>query len=275
MCRNKGQTAKNEVQMDYWKTVATPDHPGSFYGTSYMQAALTPGVPIILKTKEGDNISVDAFWGILPPWKHTFKEAVTAANSFVNIRSETVHESKLYAPLLKKKQRCLIPCTYYFEHHHFDKYNKKTGEALKGKVNVPFLVKVHCRPLFAVPALYSRWYDKENKQEILTYSMFTIVANDLLTAIHNGGENPYRMPLVIERDMEDIWLDPVSSDRQIGEILNYQIASNELRAYAVAPLTGKAAKQGEAVTEEVEWPEYQEEIKEIKNTGKTKTPALV
>lgn len=89
-----------------------------------MQPALTAGLPIIMRNKEEKNISVDAFWGILPVWKDILKEAVVAASNFVNIRSETVYESKLYASLLKKKQRCLIPCSYYFEHHHFDKYNK-------------------------------------------------------------------------------------------------------------------------------------------------------
>ena len=146
-------------------------------------------------------------------------------------------------PLVKKKQRCLIPCSYYFEHHHFDKYNKKTGEPLKGKVNVPFLVKVNRRPLFAVPALYSHWYDKENKTNIITYSMFTIVANDLLTAVHNGGDNPYRMPLVIERDMEEVWLNPDSTEKDINEILNYQIHSEQLRTYAVAPLNRKTSQR--------------------------------
>jgi putative SOS response-associated peptidase YedK len=283
MCRYKGYTAEHEEHRARWYAQQNERNEqddndsniNNYYATAYLQPALTAGIPIILRDKEGYNLSTDAFWGILPPWKHTFKEAVTAANSFVNIRSETVYESKLYTPLLKKKQRCLIPCSYYFEHHHFDKYNKKTGEPLKGKVSVPFFVKMHRTSLFAVPALYSKWYDKENKREIITYSMFTIVANDLLTAIHNGGDNPYRMPLVIEREMEDVWLNPDSSDRQINEILNYQVHSDQLRAYAVAPLTGKAAKQGEDVIKEEDWDEYKAEIEEIKNTGKTRIPELV
>ena len=36
-------------------------------------------------------------------------------------------------------------------------------------------------------------------------------------------------------------------------------------------LTGKQAKEGEAITEEEEWPEYKTEIEEIKNAGKQKT----
>ncbi len=267
MCRNKGYTPDKEQHITRWEIDSSKSYEDA-YATSYMQPALTAGIPIILRNKEGNNISADAFWGILPPWKHTFKEAVVAASNLVNIRSETVYESKLYAPLLKKKQRCLIPCSYYFEHHHFDKYNKKTGEPLKGKVSVPFLVKVARRPLFAVPALYSHWYDKENKTNIITYSMFTIVANDLLTAVHNGGDNPYRMPLVIDHEMEERWLNPDSTEADINDILNYQVHSDALRTYAVAPLTGKQAKEGEAITEEEAWPEYKAEIEEIKNAGK-------
>ncbi len=270
MCRNKGYTPDKEQHITRWDVDSSKSYEDA-YATSYMQSALTAGLPIIMRNEEGSNISVDAFWGILPPWKYTLKEAVTAASNLVNIRSETVYESKLYAPLLKKKQRCLIPCSYYFEHHHFDKYNKKTGEPLKGKVSVPFFVKANRRPLFAVPALYSHWYDRENKETITTYSMLTIVANDLLTAIHNGGDNPYRMPLVIERDMEEMWLNPNSTQKQLDEILNYQVHSDQLTAYSVAPLTGNQSKTGEEIIEEEIWSEYKVEIEEIKNTGKQRT----
>lgn len=274
MCRHKGYTPTKEEHIAHWDLDTGKSYEES-YGTSYMQSALTAGLPVIMRDDAGQNISVNAFWGILPPWEHVFNTARTKANSFVNIRSETVHESKLYAPLLKKKQRCLIPCSYYFEHHHFDKYNKKTGEPLKSKVSVPFLIKVNRRPLFSVPALYSFWYNRETKEEIRTYSMFTIVANDLLTAVHNGGDNPYRMPLVIDREMEERWLNPDSTQADINDILNYQIHSDALRTYPVAPLTGKQAKQGEAIIEEEEWPEYKTEIEEIKNAGKQKTRANV
>jgi putative SOS response-associated peptidase YedK len=271
MCRHKGYTPEQEEHRERWyaqENEQTDKDNGNYYATAYMQPALTAGIPIILRNDDGQNISIDAFWGILPPWKHTFKEAVTTAKNLVNVRSETVYEGTLYPPLLKKKQRCLLPCSYYFEHHHFNKIGKK-GQVLQAKDNVPFLIQVNHRPLFAVPGLYSHWYDKESRKTLTTYSMFTIVANDLLAAIHDDGDNRYRMPLVIERDMEDVWLNPASSDRQINEILNYQMHSDQLRAHAVAPLTGKAAKQGEAIIEEADWTEYTAEIDEIKNTGKT------
>ena len=60
-----------------------------------------------------------------------------------------------------------------------------------------------------------------------------------------------------------------------NEILNYQVHSDQLRAHAVAQLTGKAAKEGEDIIREQDWGIYNGEIEEIKNTGKTKTPVLV
>ena len=228
MCRHKGYTPEKDEHTQRWNL---EDSSRSYqdevsYDTSYMQPALTAGIPVIMRNQEGQNISVDAFWGILPVWKNDFKEAVTAAVNFVNIRSETVHESKLYGPLLRKKQRCLIPCSYYFEHHHFDTFGRRR-QLLKAKDKVPFLVNAVRRPLFSVPALYSYWYDKENKRNILTHSMLTIVSNDLLSAIHNGGDNPDRMPLVLERGMEDLWLNPNTSEADINSILNFQVHSEK------------------------------------------------
>jgi len=276
MCRHKGYTPEQEEHRQRWhqENNRRDNGDGDYYATAYMQQALTAGLPLIIRNGDGENISVNAFWGVLPTWEHDFQTALKKAGSLVNIRSETVYEAKIYAPLMKKKQRGLIPCSHYFEHHQFDTFGKK-GQVLKAKESVPFVITAYRRPIFAVPALYSKWYDRENKQEIITYSMFTIVANDLLTAIHNGGDNPYRMPLVIEREMEDVWLNPGSPEKQINEILNYQVHSDQLRAHAVAPLTGKKAKQGEEIISEYDWGAHNAEIEEIKNTGKTRTPVLV
>ena len=93
--------------------------------------------------------------------------------------------------------------------------------------------------------------------------MFTIVANELLAAIHNGGENSHRMPLVISRDMEEDWLNPDTPGKVIDEILNYQIGSKELDAWAVSPLTGKKAKQGNEIIEKADWGIYNKEIADI------------
>ena len=275
MCRHKGYTPEKEEHISRWNLEDSSRSYADdvYYASAYMQPALTAGLPVIMRNEEGQNISVDAFWGVLPPWKHSFKEAVTAAVNFVNIRSETVYESKLYAPFLKKKQRCLIPCSYYYEHHHFDTFGKKS-QLLKAKDKVPFLIETRRRPLFAVPALYSHWFNPETKARITTYSMLTIVSNELLSAIHNGGDNPDRMPLVIERGMEETWLNPNSTEQEVNKILNFQIHSDKLNAYPVAPLTGSAAKTGEYIIKEYNWEKYAAEIEEIKNAGKSKTPVL-
>ena len=269
MCRNKAYIPSEEVHINRWELEDSKEGGfDNYYATSYMQQAQKMGVPLIVRDKEGRNVSVNAHWGILPVWKKDFKEAQIAGTNFVNIRSETVYEGKLYKPLLENKQRCLIPLSFYFEHHHFDKFDKRNGKPLKSKDKVPFALSVYRQPTYAVPALYSKWKDEVNNKTIVCYSMFTVVANDLLTEIHNGGDNPFRMPLVVQRDMEEDWLNPDSSKKIIDEILNYQITSQHLRAHAVAPLTGELAKEGDDVLKDYDWGIYNAEIERIKSIGK-------
>ena len=35
----------------------------------------------------------------------------------------------------------------------------------------------------------------------------TVPANELCVGIHNGGKNPFRMPLIIGKENENLWLD--------------------------------------------------------------------
>ncbi len=252
MCRHKGYTPEKKVHLERWSLEDTPDN---FYATSYMQVAASAGLPIIVRdTVEGRNISNDAHWGLVPFFSKSLEEGKKTSFKYVNARAETVHDSRLYAPLLKHKQRCLIPCSYYYEHHHFQ----------NGKVKVPFAVKADHRPLFAIPGLYTiYWKDNKKEEGFTSYTMFTTEANPLLAAIHNGGENSHRMPLVIDKDMEEDWLNPGTPDKVVQEILDYRIDAKRLRAWPVAPLTGKKAKAGEAVLDKEDWGEWNDEITAI------------
>ena len=41
---------------------------------------------------------------------------------------------------------------------------------------------------------------------VQTFSVLTVPANALCSTIHNGGKNPFRMPLIIKRGNEELWL---------------------------------------------------------------------
>ena len=66
-----------------------------------------------------------------------------------------------------------------------------------------------------------------------TFSITIRNANPIMRGIHNGGDNPYRMPLVVPPPIERSWLDPNLSDAEMKLIFDYEITSEELEYYSV------------------------------------------
>jgi putative SOS response-associated peptidase YedK len=199
---------------------------------------------------EKKNTSVDALWGIIPFWSKSLKEGMISANKSVNARVETVEESRLYKPLLERSQRCLLPCSHYFEHHWLD----------GGKKKVPFAIKKNDDEIFSTPGLYSTWTDYSTGEVILSYTMLTTEANSLMKKVHNGGEHPGRMPLAIEREHEAIWLSPDASKGELKEVMNYKIPADRIRAWPIHTIRGRNARTGPDVLEL--WEEYEGILKQ-------------
>lgn len=249
MCRDRGYTPTKHEHILRWK-VSEDD----FYVTSYNQIAGGSGLPVILYDGvQKKNTSVDAVWGLIPFWSKDNEEAMINANKSVNARVETLEESRVYKSLFERGQRCLLPCSYYFEHHWLDPQKKTTKK-------IPFAVKKKDDEIFSTPGLYSTWTDRETGEVILSYTMLTTTANALMKKVHNGGEHPGRMPLVIERDMEKTWLNPDSSYNELKEIMDYKISASHLKAWPVHTIRGKNARTGPDVLDE--WKEYKAVLNE-------------
>jgi putative SOS response-associated peptidase YedK len=245
MCRDRGYTPVKNEHVLRWKV-----DENDFHSTSYNLIAGRTGLPVIMYDGvQQQNTSVDALWGIIPFWSKDLKEGMISANKSVNARVETLEESRLYKPLFERGQRCLIPCTHYFEHHWLD----------GGKKKIPFAIKKADDEIFSTPGLYSTWVDKQSGELILSYSMLTTGATELMKKVHNGGEHPGRMPLVIERDMEAIWLNPNATEKELRNVMGYQIPANGLKAWPVHTIRGKNARTGPDVLEE--WREYSDLLK--------------
>jgi putative SOS response-associated peptidase YedK len=121
MCRDRGYTPVKNEHVLRWKVDET-----DFHSTSYNLIAGRTGLPVILYDGvQQQNTLVDALWGIIPFWIKDIKEVMISANKSVNARVETLEESRLYKPLFERGQRCLVPCTHYFEHHWLDGVRKR------------------------------------------------------------------------------------------------------------------------------------------------------
>ena len=60
--------------------------------------------------------------------------------------------------------------------------------------------------------------------------------------IHNGGENPFRMPLFLPKELEFRWLDPNLTDNDLNNIIDYEMPSEELSYYTVASIRSQKGR---------------------------------
>lgn len=128
-------------------------------------------------------------WGLIPYWA---KEA-SIGNRMINARAESVAEKPAYRTSFKNK-RCLIPADGFFE------WKKE------GKLKQPFLIHRQDGKPFAFAGLWSIWRDPEKGQPVETFTILTTEANDLLRPLHD------RMPVIVDRENFDLWLDPKVGD---------------------------------------------------------------
>ncbi len=56
--------------------------------------------------------------------------------------------------------------------------------------------------IFAFAGLYDVWKDKKNMKEIHNYTIITTIPNTTVGKYHD------RMPVILEKEDEDIWLNP-------------------------------------------------------------------
>jgi len=159
-----------------------------------------PSCPVVTSK---ENIE-SAKWGLIPAWTKTSAEADKIRKMCLNARTETVFNLPSFRdPVMTK--RCLIPATGYFEFHHQD------------KSAIPYYIFLKDEEIFSFGGLYDAWQNPESGETTQTFTILTVPANKLCAEIHNGGKNPFRMPLIIGREREDRWLDHTLSKPDIKQ----------------------------------------------------------
>ena len=57
-----------------------------------------------------------------------------------------------------------------------------------------------------------------------------------MRGIHNSGDNPYRMPLMLPQELKREWLNPALTDLDIQRICDYEMPSGALEYWPVKSL---------------------------------------
>jgi putative SOS response-associated peptidase YedK len=106
----------------------------------------------------------------------------------INARSETAATKPAFRDVLRDR-RCLVPADGFYEW-------QRTGKAKQ-----PYCFEVSEGELFAFAGIWERWKDLSG-QWIKTCSILTTTPNAVTAAIHD------RMPVILDPDSYDLWLDP-------------------------------------------------------------------
>lgn len=187
---------------------------------------VAPGelMPVVVRGEQ--NTLVIMKWGLIPFWADDPKIGF----KMINARAESISEKPSFRKAFRK-QRCLVPASGFFEWQKTD--NQKT----------PFYIKLKKQPLFSFAGLFDLWKDAQGK-EIRSYTIITTQPNNVLAPIHN------RMPVVLEPEEEDVWLDQSMPENTLVRFLK-PFDSQQMEIYPVSNEVNKPENDNENIIKPV------------------------
>jgi putative SOS response-associated peptidase YedK len=177
-----------------------------------------PELPVV----RHDGISMHR-WGLIPFWTKDETAAAGIQDKTLNAVGETVFEKPSFRNCIPH-QRCILGVDGFYEWREVN------------KVKYPYLVKCKSREIFSLGCIYDSWNDVESGQIIHTFSILTTAANPLMQKIHNTS---MRMPLIIEKNDEEKWLDPDLTHEQIRSLIR-PYDEKDMYAYTVDRKAGNS-----------------------------------
>lgn len=166
-------------------------------------------------------------WGLIPHWAKDEK----IGYKMINARSETVWDKPAFRRAVKS-QRCLIPVSGFFE---WDKTNESKQ---------PYYLFHGNRELFSLAGLWEIWKKTESDRVIHTCTVLTTTANSLIQPIHD------RMPVIIEPEDYDLWLESPPEDRKRLESLCSPLPADTMQMHRVSRRVNKPVNDDSDILEE-------------------------
>ncbi|SFJ76914.1 Putative SOS response-associated peptidase YedK [Paenibacillus sp. UNC496MF] len=187
--------------------------------------APTQTVPVILQ-EEGKRVLEGFHWGLVPFWAKDKKVGF----KMINARAETVAEKPAFGRLLKS-QRVIIPADGFYE------WRKD------GKEKQPFRFQLKDKSTFGFAGLWDEW-TQPNGEKLRSCTIITTTPNAFVEDVHD------RMPVILERDTVEAWLDPQTNKELLQNFLVPYPADKMIR-YPVSKDVGNVKNNGADLLEEV------------------------
>jgi putative SOS response-associated peptidase YedK len=157
-------------------------------------------------------------WGFVPHWAQD-----DSGPKPVNARAETVAASPMFGEALRKR-RCLIPADGFYE-----------WRTVKRK-KFPIRFRLRDGRPFAFAGLWDVWAGPGGKT--FTCCILTTLPNDLTRPVHD------RMPVILPREAEDLWLAPGVDDPDRLRPLLAPYPAAEMAADPANPALNKSTFEG-------------------------------
>jgi len=179
------------------------EDPGAHYNVAPTDEAL-------VVVQRDERRAVTAYrWGLIPHWA----TAAKVGSRMINARAETITVSPAFRDAFVRK-RCIVPVESFYEWKR------------DGTIRQPYrIVRRDGEPL-ALAGLWAGWREPETGAVRRTFSIVTTTPNEAVATLHD------RMPVVLERETWDRWLDPRPADP--SELMGLLAPSEaDLEIYAV------------------------------------------
>ncbi len=150
----------------------------------------------------------------------------------INARAETVGERPSFREAFIRR-RCLIPADSFYEWHGV------------GKARVPLRFTLKSGDLFAFAGLWEGWKQPDGEW-LHSCTIITTGPNALVEPIHD------RMPVILPKDAEHIWLDPENTDLTDLRGLLVPYPAEQMEATQVSTLVNSPKNDGPGCIEPVE-----------------------
>ena len=174
---------------------------------------------------DGERILDRYRWGLLPSWA----KDPSISNRLFNARAETVSEKPSFRSAFSKRP-CVVAVDGFYEWDHREGRLKQPHYFTRGDGDTL---------LFA--GLFEHWRDHalgDDAPVVATCTVITTTPNDDMDSIHD------RMPVVLERDAIDLWLDTTETQRELRHELLRPAPAGTLTHYGVSSAVGNVRNDG-------------------------------
>ena len=178
------------------------------------------------RVEAGERRLVLLRWGLIPFWANDPK----IGYKMINARAETAHKTPAFRAAFRGR-RCLIPASGFYE------WDKKGGS------RQPYYIRRADGQPLALAGLWEHWEGEEGKTVIESCTILTTAASEPVARLHD------RMPVILEPEDFDLWLDPGEQrvDRLRGML--EPAAPGVLGMVPVSAYVNKATNEGERCIE--------------------------